>query len=243
MIPVKKGILFLTKSGFAYQEIGVKNPLLFSFSPQSFRYMEVINQKVLELEVVSFISGNKLVPSNITVILGDDICFTKTIETNPNDRVESGQIDARDASIEKKFSDSLPFDEIMFTKIIKDSKTTLIGVSLELLKSIQKIFNASGFVISSIFPFAVFREFLQNKPLFDEENIKILLSKEGELQKYNMVHIGDNQKVQTERADLQEIFDLKKKSRTRLFLLIAVFSVLILVLILLVATNTSIFGT
>src|SRR5664279_948805 len=71
------GVIYLKREGFQIYITSYPSIVEFRFVPEIVRDLDIVNKDLLENIIKMFLQGNKLPPSNLTVVLADNAIFTK----------------------------------------------------------------------------------------------------------------------------------------------------------------------
>lgn len=137
----QQGVIYLDRIYFDYFDNNLSTSIRFDFSPYVIN-LEIINREELQNQLRLFIENNKLLPSNIVVVLSENVLFVKGIAEGTED-IE-GEID--------KFSDNVPFEKVNAKSYKVDSGTLLVATNKDLYTSLQEVFEKKNFHFEAIIP-------------------------------------------------------------------------------------------
>lgn len=138
----------------------------FSASPESLNNLEVINEKKLEEELVSFFKNQNSPAQTASILLADEVIFTKTLDNN--DKKTS-------VEVAQEFKNQLPFsqNQLIVETFQFKNQPILVAINSSFIRKLKVVFDKIGWKVSGITPY-----FLLNR----EQNEKLNSNKFSNLE-------------------------------------------------------------
>lgn len=222
-------ILFVDRNGFSIFQETLANILRLNFPPEAVANLDVINKDGLITLIDSFIEKNKVLSSNLIVILSDEIIYEKDIERQGLAGHESEMESIKRQDIEiQNFLENVPFEEVLAKAIKVENTTRLVAVNKDLVSSIVDPFRKKGSIVLAIVPSFLYGKSVSfagglNKLNALEVLRKSEIAKTGNLQ-------TDHKQVNASQDLGQKEGQIEKPQKTRQYILIGVFLILLIVL-------------
>lgn len=137
----QQGIVYLDRNIFDYYGENSTDTLRFDFSP-FISNLEIINKEDLIAQINLFIDSNKLIPSNLAIVLSENVLFTKGLPEGTEHPDEEIQ----------KFSDNIPFERVGIKSYKLNTGTLLVATNKDLFTTIKEAFNKKGFNTEAVIP-------------------------------------------------------------------------------------------
>lgn len=226
----KQCILFLDRNRFDYFDGTTGQIITMPFPETIISSLDVLSVEGFEQQIKLFIEQNKLLPTNIVVILSSNVLFEKDIVDVP--------VDQQTAEVEK-FLDIVPFDNLA-TKLIPLQKGVRISaVNKDLCDSLATGFEKCGFKIESIIPYEELQPEIMQFTALDGPTLTVIMKKIDSIKNFSFVFdmkipAREKAKLQTsdKNSSQQKMAPDKKEApnKIRIIALIIIFGILIAVL-------------
>lgn len=181
--------------------------------------MEVVNEEKLNTLIQTFIESNKIVPTDIIILLSPAFTFEKELEELPSDQL--------DKEIQK-FLEFVPFENIS-SKVVKfEKKWKVVATSKELCELFKKAFEKQKFSVVGITPASILKETFAE--LSKNLDLHVVLDKVDAVKQYSFL-------TTEEKA---EITSAKNKTTLRnqnLMILLGILGFLLTVLLIVIFLN------
>lgn len=211
----QQGIIYLDRNTFDYYSSGQNNTLRFDFS-SFITSLEINNKEGLEGQIKLFIDNNKLAPSNIAIILSENILFIKGFPAETENVVTEIQ----------KFSDNVPFEHVSIKHYGLDNGILAVATNKDLYSVIKEVFEKNGFVVEAIVPiFNTGINTLDPNYGLDPASAKSLMGNFDTL-KQNTFEVEEEQKIPKPPPTVSQ-----KKENKKTYMLLAVLGILIIILV------------
>lgn len=243
-------ILFIDRTGFSVYQDVLTNIPRFNFTPDIVDNLDVIDKEQFSKLITTFMQINRVVPSNLAIILSDNVVFVKSlailvqkspleqIGQNPKEDLNGVGKDQKDEV--QKFLEDVPFEDVL-AKVIKiGDRNCITAVNKELVMTIADVFVANKSTIEAIAPSFIFGQNANFSAGLTATNIKIILEdtetlKLGNLltnQEKNFLPQNLGSKIENPVSDIKpnKTSDVKKPQNTRQLILIGVFITLLIIL-------------
>lgn len=211
----QQGIIYLDRNIFDYYSVGQNNTLRFDFS-SFINNLEIINKEGFEGQIKLFIDNNKLIPSNIAIILSENVLFEKGFPVETENIVTEIQ----------KFADNVPFEHVSIKDYGLDNGILAVATNKDLYSAIKEVFEKNDFTIEAIVPiFNTGINTLDPNYGLDPASAKSLMGN-FEALKQNSFEIDIETKTPKPPPTVSQ-----KKENKKTYVLLGVFGVLIIILI------------
>jgi len=238
-------IIFLDRNGFIIYQDTLSNVWQFPFSQDVVQNLDVINKVQLVNSIRSFIQTNKVIPSNVIIILSDSVIFQKDLTTLQQTSQKPQQLDQQksaglivgekeDQEKEiKNFLDNVPFEEVL-AKVINNTK--IVAVNKDLLEGVVLPFKEIGCFVEEIVPAFMYQQYIDFSGGLSQDIARIVLQQTDLLKLGNM--LTSQQKVETQQdSDDQPQKEQKEKpNNLRQFILVGIFVLLLIILVIVYLT-------
>ncbi len=209
-------ILYLDKNGFYFYEVGLPSVVSLAFLATSVRDMDVINGASIMTQVKSFIEQYQIPQGIINIIVSPNITFEKDfVDVSP---------DAIEEKI-KNFVDTIPFESVMSKQYPIEKGFKVIGWNEELYLELKVSFEKNSFIVDQVIPYQMLgsdQALIQN---LTQDNALQLIKHADRLKQFTMLNI-QKEKIQISQNPDEKKQIKPKQSKTRLYLMIAVFVIL-----------------
>lgn len=151
---VQKGqpsVLFLMAKSFYFYGSNIPNIIQFPFPPQSFSDLEVLQKETFETQITSFIDTNKILPSDLSIVLSAEVLFEKEMQ-KPVPAVGAEQKPVSHAEDILTFLNLIPFEDVDSKSYPTEKGIIVYAVNKQLYDTIKKVFEKKGFVILGVTP-------------------------------------------------------------------------------------------
>lgn len=219
-IPV---VLYLDRDRCIYLDSSTGMTLQYIYSTGEVSDLEVINQELLRNNIATFIQANKVVPTQLVIVLSSSLLFEKKIpisaeNTGKNDPVQ-------------QFVDTVPFESVSFTKYTTVDATQVIAASTDFFSAMKQAFEKQGFTVTYVFPVHIFAEDLSAG--ITAQIAQRIIAKIDSVKQYNLLRSQQEKQV----TEKKEPPISQKQSKNRLYILIVVFASLLIVLVVVYVMN------
>lgn len=234
-------VLFLERNGFSLYQSSLTSILKFAFPPETVVNLDVINREQLINLIYSFIKTNKIIPSNLIIVILESIVYEKDLANNTSptagenfqlsrEAVQSVSAKEQQEKEIQNFLENIPFEEL-FAKIVKLGETErLIAVNKDLAESIMEPFRKIGCIVEAIIPSFMYGKSVDfASGLTREASILVL-------RRPDIIKIGNlltNQHVLNTQQHLESptIKQTEKKPKNiKLYIMIGVFVIVLIIL-------------
>lgn len=247
-MPVKQAaILYLLRDKFQFYSPFLSGILEFKFVPEIISDLDVINKELLENVLSMFITTNKITPSNIVIVLADNVSFIKDISSMNNQPQQNPQQQQNPQEVlqneENRFLDHIPFEFVVSKTFPMQTGIRVYAVNQELFTSLKNVFTKQKFVVESVLPGIVFGNNFSSRLVLDQEMIGYFLQNVDSLKQFDLLRAEVHKHVEEKKVEknnnevsIETVFDLSeseqpKTDKKRLVMLSGVFGVLIIILI------------
>jgi hypothetical protein len=221
----KNAVILLDRNCLYYYGGNVQNSILrLDFSPDIIRDLDVVNHEQFYNQIKSFIETNKLIPTNIAMVLSPYVIFEKDLQVLPT-------IDV--ATEMQNFIDSIPFDNLTVKKYPFEKYVRLVAVNKPFYDTIKQAFERRSFLVESITPYFSLKTTINFQTELTVQTMKFILNKSDVLKQENIL-LHEYSTVHEEEKKNNKEEDSEKK---RTYILAGVFVILIIVLIVLLIQN------
>lgn len=216
-------ILFLTRDHFEFVDAAVSSVLRFDFIPSLVRDMEVVNPSLFEEQIKGFIETDNLSPSEMVILLSDNVQFVKDFTS-----VLQDQQDTEEEQVQA-FVDTVPFENTSAKVFQFETGKKIIAVNQDLYETIKNAFQKLGFSITFVVPSFIIDPAMGG---LTQDAITAVFKRAGEFKEFNLITetVVETQPKNTAPTN-------KRKINIRLVISIGVFLVLIAILVAVVISN------
>lgn len=223
----QKAVIFVEKTNFKFYASNLSQIYVFEYPADTVKDLEVINKDIISQQIKSFIEANKLVSSDLIIVLSDEIIFGKEFPSQLNEDQEE-QIQG--------FLNSIPFDEVGYNRIISENSIFVIAANRELYKSIQNSFEKAGFYTITIIPiFALEKDNIAMNG-FTQDVAELIIKRIETLKQYSL-ETTEEHTAQIALKEKQDKSFLSTRIHTSTIALISIFVVLIGILVFMLIKN------
>ncbi|OGG08149.1 hypothetical protein A3D05_05425 [Candidatus Gottesmanbacteria bacterium RIFCSPHIGHO2_02_FULL_40_24] len=214
------GIILIDRSRMEYFDMNVKKQMVFNFSPNLVRDLEVINRIDLEKQIILFINFYKLNPQSLVIVLSEEVIFEILV-----DEVSDSQFELT----LNNFLYHLPFEETIH-KIYRQPKGyRIVAVNKDLIETIRHMFIKMGFYVEAIVPTSIIGI---NVKTLDLAAANFISAKLNMIKDQTLV----TSQIQSKPKNPEEkqVFGIK-----RVFILLTFFSLLLILLLFMLYRQTT----
>ena len=243
-------ILFVDRLGFSLYQDTLANVLKFNFTSDLVANMDVISRAQLISLVATLIQINKIVSSDIAIILSDDVIYIKDLAVPaqkpplappvltpvpvqaPAPKTEGAEDKECKDEVES-FLENIPFEEVLARVIKTESMNRVVAVNKDLVMSIVDAFVTKGSNLDTIVPAFIYGQNINFTAGLTPGNVKTVLGNIEILKSGNLltdqekIILFRNLKGQTEALPTSVA---KKPQNRRQYLLAGVFVILLIIL-------------
>lgn len=215
-------ILSIDRGGFSLYQDTLINIPRFNFTPDIVRDLDVINEGKLITLITTFIQINKIIPSNLGIILSDTVTYVKDLGESlvPQENIQN-------------FLENIPFEEVI-AKVIKiDRQARAVAVNKNLVMAIASVFTSKGCMLEAIIPSFLYGSAANFASGLTPGNIRVVLES-SEIAKIGNLLTDQQKEVfpQNPEEKPKEISNKneEKPQHRRQYVLIGIFIVLLVIL-------------
>ena len=217
---VKKNpaLLYLGRFQADYLADGATQSIRFPFKADVVRDLEVINTAALSEQIKAWVAQYKIIPADLTILLADDLLFSKVI-TVPDPKSREDAINT--------FIDAVPFEETAVVQVPFQGSVAVSVANKSYYDAFKKAFEALGFSIVLVLPAFLLNKEINLAKSQDTASFNLALKKADTYRQYSLLS-------QIQHPPVALAGDKEKgepKKNMRLFLLLGLFGLLILILI------------
>lgn len=253
-MPVRRtGVIYLQKDRFQFYLPQFASVLEFRFVPEMVRDGDVFNSELIENVVKLFVTNSKIPPSDLIIVLADNISFLKDITPpapqpqpkTPGQPLQTVKTDMAKEELDeevKRFITHVPFETVISKSIPIKNGVRVFATNQELFDVVKKAFEKLGFMIEGVFPGVFYGNNLSAKPVMDAPTANFFLSRVNLVRQYNLleqkIFVPESKSAKEEEQE-PVVFDEDPSavSKKRMPLLLGVFGLLIVVLVVVIAMN------
>lgn len=252
----KTGVIFLQKDKFDVFQPLIGKVSEFRFVPEIIRDLEVVNQELLENLIKLFITNNKIDPSEMIIVLSDNVSFLKDFfvhpaekktDVNPGTGASLGKIEQIAPKVTDEeinfFIEHIPFERVISKTFPLENGVKVFAANQDLFESLKTSFEKLGFKITMVLPGIIFPNNVGSRVGLDANTAIGILSTAELLKEHNLL-TGQKPVINQPKPEFKKAEDPftpsdasqsakkpQKKSNKRLFIMLAVFIILIIILI------------
>lgn len=157
-------ILFIDRNGFTLFQDTQPNIPRFNFTPDIVSNLDVVNKEQFSNLITSFIHINKIIPSNLGVILSDNVIYVKDLA---NGEESQDKIQA--------FLENIPFEEVLAKVIKTDTINRIVAVNKDLVMTIINVFVSKGSNVEAVAPSFMYGQNVNFTIGLTQDNVKTIL--------------------------------------------------------------------
>lgn len=216
-------VIFIEKNRIQYIYNGVL--LTLDIPTDIIRDGEVIFADKLKELITSFISTNKIVPSDLVILLSDDLTFSTVIKIEPGKTSEE-QV--------QNFIDLVPFEDVSYREFVTSTEVTIIAANHDFIQSIKIALIDLGFTVT----------FIISQFILAKQNIATTYSPQVAdeiIKKFDVLQVSsletEQEQIQTQQKLKEEKNFYSMKIKPTTLILFGVFGILIIVIIVMLVIN------
>lgn len=213
-----QAVLLLGRFQGVYLSQTMAQPVTIPFPPEIIRDMDVVNRDALADFLKAITEQMQLTPSELTLLLADDILFVKQF---PTAGIKTSEKDIQ------TFVDSVPFEEQAVTKMPAPPNTVVAVSSREYFEAFEDAFKKLKFAVTLIFPAFVMAKEANLSQTVDINTLSTALHRAPAYHQYNLFQKEEDV---LPHAASPLITKDAPKDKTRLYIMIGVFGILLVVL-------------
>jgi hypothetical protein len=137
------GILYLDRNTLGIFTPGMAAMLYFTFPPEVIRDVEIIDKDTLLNQIKAIIESNNIQPANLTVLLSDNLLFSRDFQPTPEHSEEQ---------LIKPFMEEVPFEHVASKTVTTPQAISVITTNKDFYETFTKGFKAAGFTVKAILP-------------------------------------------------------------------------------------------
>lgn len=211
-------LLYLGRFQCDYLSEGGMQSFRFPFTPEVIRDLEVFNVSLLFVQIKAFVAYFKIQPSELTILLADDILFSKTFTLpDPKSREDAIQV----------FIESVPFEETGVVQVPLQNSVTVSVANKLYYDAFKTGFEALGFTVTLALPAFLLNKEVNLAKSADVASLSLALKHTSTHRQYSLLA----QHSAGQAASVVEGKGDKLKSNKRTLLLVGLFVILIGVLV------------
>lgn len=207
-------ILYLTRNNFTLF-FNKSNSLTFTFPNSSIKELEVIDSDLFITEVSKFIQLNKILPTQLLILLSPEVTYEKTfIDENQNKVATEQKADNKDdintaasniikpivteqeqRAIEAEerikqirlFLEYVPIEDIASKTYKVEKGLKVIATNKKLYEIIIEALNTLSFTVELVIPLSILTKELSNVNTFDQNSADIIFKKIVSIKQYSLL--------------------------------------------------------
>ncbi len=193
----------------------------FDLPPTAIKDWDLVNKEVLQDNIVSFITANKIEPSQITFVLSEQACFSQDVVAK----------DQAKTNVEAHlFLDAVPFNYVI-SKVYKIAQgVRVVAANKDIIDAITEVLSEKGFILFAVVPAAIFPQ-EGAKTILDAQFAKVIESNRELIMTGNMIESKTTLGQSPAPTPAGPIVTTKKASSGYLPYLIGVGALAVIVLI------------
>ncbi len=219
-------VLYLGRFQCDYLPEGGTQSFRFPFTQEVIRDLDVFNVPLLLVQIKAFVEYFKIQPSELTILLADDILFSKTF-TLPDPKSREDAI--------QSFIDSVPFEETAVLQIPFQNSVTVSIANKSYFEAFKKGFEAIGFSVPLTIPAFLLNKEINLAKSSDASSLAVALKHAPAHRQYSLL----TQHSLTQASSAMVEKDGKLKTNKRTILLLGIFVILIGVLVIVYMLSNS----
>ena len=136
-------VVFIDKNRLELFSKDLTSIVTMEITPDLIKDMEVINKDDLKAKIVSFINQNKIPPSNLVLVLSDNLCFTHEVPEaafNNNNEVFA------------QYLEYIPFENVNHKIYRTADGYKVVAVNTDLFETVREAFAKMGFTVTAVVP-------------------------------------------------------------------------------------------
>ena len=231
-------ILFIDRFGFNIYQDTLTNIPKFNFTPDLVGNLDVVDKEQFVTLIKTFIDINKIVGSDIAVILSDDIIYIKDLAPVqkpapvPGLKIEVDE-DKEHKDEVQNFLEDIPFEEVLARVIKSGEINRIVAANKDLVMTIVNAFVDRGSTIDAITPGFMYGQTVNFTAGLTLDNVKIILGNTEALKLGNL--LTDQEKIISSQSlgnqlSSSPVSVAKKPQNKRQYVLVGVFILLLVVL-------------
>lgn len=223
---VKKepALLYLGRFQADYFAEGATQSIRFPFHPEVVRDLEVVNPQALSEQIKAWVTQFNIAPATLTILLADDLLFSKTITlADPKSREDAIHT----------FIDAVPFEETSYVQVPFQGSVTVSVANKGYFDAFKEAFEILGFSVELILPAFFLNKEVNLAKSLDVASLTLALKKAGTYRQYSML----SQPLLTPATTSVQVTAKTPSEKKRLIVLVGVFGVLIVILIMVYAMS------
>jgi hypothetical protein len=219
---LKLGVIYLSRDRFDFYTPDVPNVLSYYFPKELVSDLEVKNKEELDIQIQGFMHRNKLITSNLILVLSEHVCFMKDIPSNPavSYEIEMGN-----------FSAQVPFEHPTAKLYLLEKSARVVVTNRDLFETIRDAFNRQSMYVLMVIP-----AFVVNNPVhfvhgLDRDTGKEIITKMESYRVHDMLAMGKVEKETVKKEGLVMTKPVANTDQKQLYLLIGILGILLVVLV------------
>lgn len=211
-----KLLLTLSRNGFILEKTNSSHNLSFTFDPQTYLNLEVVDRDKFVSLLTNFIQKNKLKNKDIIIYLQEEIIFQKDFPSEEAIELEIKQ---------SVFIDEVPFETVLF-RLYVNPKTKLhrmVAVNGQLIEAIRHGFDTNGNHVTAAIPVNIFN-FISDKLNQPNVDVRRVLSNSKLIKEVNLIDVVREKNDEPQNVDKASFKALIKNRIFQLVLIALSFS-------------------
>lgn len=227
-------ILFLQRSGFSLCTMHSANPLIFQFTPEVIRDLDVLKPEQFDEQLTTFFTTNKIPPMSVAIVLSDDVLFEKDVshevpKTEKEKTVSSG-VTPDPKEEEKQFLDTVPYENLTSKSYQIGREVRIVATNREIFDHFREVFQKNSSTLESITPLSVIFGSQASQFSLNSAVARQLFQKLDFLKQQSLPIQIIEEASKTEEAETFQLTLTKGGNTKRLIILVAVFVVLFVIM-------------
>jgi len=211
---------YLDRNRIQFFQSGFSSVLSLDFPETVVRDLEVVNRRMLQTLLASFLRDHAIRPSLLILVLSEASYFSQTL--NGEEREKELQL--------QQFIDTIPFDTVYSKRYTVDEKDVGIVVPKNFSETVQQIVEGEGFRVVAVVPVFFLGSLQAGKRWLDADMGKYAFKEVNALAHQSMWHTNEAFGASpTMTNSVVKDFVSKHQSLT---ILVALFMILTIILIL-----------
>lgn len=198
----KNGVLFVSRQQLYIYIDGLARIVVFSFTPDVVRDLDVINEELLSEKISAFASQQQFPQTSFIVILSNQTLFSQQVTATD---VSQKKVD------EEKFVNTIPFEIPAVRNITIGSNTYTVVANEQLFAPFNTIFTREGSEFSLVLPEFLFGKELNLAQGLTTQAALLIMKKAQEFKAYSFLRKEASQEESREINSDDKVVDSKFK--------------------------------
>lgn len=213
-----QAVMLLGRFQGVYLSQTMTQPVTIPFPPEIVRDMDVVDRDALTDFLKAMTEQMQLAPSELILLLADDVLFVKQFPT--------ADIKSREKEMQD-FVDSVPFEDPAVTKMPAPPNTVVAVSSREYFEAFEDAFKKLKFAVALILPAFVMAKEVNLAQTVDVNTLSTAMHRAPAYHQYNLFQKEEELLPHTPSPLITKE---APKDKTRLYVMLGVFGILLIVL-------------